>query len=229
MSLIEHTVPYKTYIKEALVEALRAVFNDHVDDLLRRSKVTIEYPTNESLYPAVIVRYFERDIKNAGVGHYEIINIDGLDWKFKHYLYTGDIELAIHALSSLDRDLIADTLIQTLGMGDLTSYTQNFFDRIYAASHTRPQAIYNYITLNTDTVSGFGETQNLAPWEPEDTYVYQTSYRVGISGEFYSLPPEEGHDVGYIEKVDQYPYQQDLEDIPTGADDPAIWVPPLDD
>ena len=228
MPLNEQTVPYKTYVKRSLVEALRQVFVGHVDDLLKHTKVTIEYPTSEANYPAVIVRFFERDIKNAGIGHTEVLPVEGVNWKFQHYLYSGDIEFAVHALSSLDRDLIADTLIQTLGMGTLTEYTRNFFDRIYDANATRPEALYNFINLNTDTISGFGETQNLAPWDPEDTYVYQTNYRCGISGEFYSLPPALGEEVGLVEEVNQYPYVGGLEGIPTGADDPSEWQPPLD-
>jgi hypothetical protein len=229
MPLSEKTIPYKTFIKQSLVEALHKVFDDHVDDLLKKTKVTIEYPTSEAAYPAIIIRFFERDIKNAGVGHSEILSIDNVHWKFKHYLYSGDIEFSIHALSSLDRDLIADSLIQTLGMGDLTSYTEPFFKRIYNSNATHPKALFNFINLNTDTISGFGETQNKAPWDPEDVYVYQTNYRCGIYGEFYSLPPAPGQEVGFVEEVDQYPYLQDLEDVPNPhPEDPAEWQPPFD-
>lgn len=227
MPLAEKTVPYKTWIKQSLVEALREVFDGHVDELIGRTNVTIEFPTEKAKYPAIIVRFFERDIHNAGVGHEEVLTINGADFRFKHYLYTGDIEFAIHALSSLDRDLISDSLVQTLGMGDLTEYTNRFFQRIYdAESTTYPKATYNYINLNTDRVSGFGETQTPAPWMPEDVLVYQTSYRVGISGEFYSLPPVDQDALGYVEEVDQYPYLEDIEPIPDGADDPAPWQPP---
>lgn len=226
----EKTIPYKTYIKESVVQALRNVFNAHVDDLLRRTHVTIEYPNEQAAYPAIIVRFFERDIHNAGIGHYEIIPVNGNDFRFKHYFYTGDIEFAIHALSSYDRDLIADSLVQTLGMGDLTEYTNRFFTKIYDDDPQEvPAAEYNYINLNTDVISGFGETQAPAAWLAEDTLVYQTSYRIGIAGEFYSLPPDDTGAVGYVEEVDQYPYIEDIEDIPTGNEaDPAIWVPPLE-
>lgn len=230
--MVEKTVPYKTWVKRSLVEALREVFDDHPDVIVGRSNVTVEYPTEEARYPAIIVRFFERDINNAGVGHEEIITLDGNDYRFKHYLYTGDIEFAIHALSSLDRDLISDALVQTLTMGDLTAYTQRFFERIYNAEFDMyPKAEYNYINLNSDHISGFGETQTPAPWQPEDVLVYQTSYRIGIFGEFYSLPPENQDGLGYVEEVDEYPYVKDIESLPTGADDPAVWQPssPLDE
>lgn len=224
--LTEKTVPYKTYIKRSIVEALREVFDGHVDELIGKTRVTIEYPTEKASYPSIIVRFFERDIHNAGVGHDEILTVNGADFRFKHYLYTGDIEFAIHALSSYDRDLLSDSLIQTLGMGDLTAYTNRFFERIYEADlATYPKAEYNYINLNTDRISGFGETQTPAPWQPEDVLVYQTSYRIGVFGEFYSLPPVTGDGLGYVEHVDQYPYLTDIDPVPEGADDPAIWLP----
>jgi hypothetical protein len=227
MLLSEKTVPYKTYVKQSLVEGLRQVFNGHVDDLLRATNTTIEFPNEEAKYPAIIVRFFEREIHNAGVGHYETLEINGLDYKFKHYFYTGDIEFAIHALSSLDRDLISDSLIQTIGMGDLTEYTNRLFERIYETDETEhPKAAYNYINLNTDSVAGFGETQVPAPWLPEDVLVYQTSYRVGIAGGFYSLPPADQAALGYIEQVDDYPYIKDLEEIPEGdPTDDGEWKP----
>lgn len=224
MPQIEKTVPYKTYIKTAIVEALRGVFDAHVDEGLRSTKVTIEYPNDKARYPAIIVRFFEREISNAGVGHTEILTIDGNDFRFKHYFYSGDVEFAIHALSSYDRDLISDTLVQTIAMGDLLGYTKNFLNRINASDFTEtPKAEYNYININTDRIQGFGETQTPAPWLPEDVLVYQTSYRCEVKGEFYSLPPTPGEAVGYVEEVDSYPYVEDLEPVPDGADDPAEW------
>jgi hypothetical protein len=233
--LPETTIRYKTYLKRALVEALRQVFANHPDSQLHRTKVSIDYPTSENLYPTVIVRFYEREIRNAGVGHVEyLVRVDDNDEptlltdKFRHYLYSGDIEFAVYALSSKDRDLIADTLVQTLAMPDMASYTNNFFNRLYHPPQDNDDyddARYNFVNLNTDLISGFGETQTQQPWLSEDNLQYQTSYRVGIYGEFYSLPPIDS-DVwgGVVERVDLYPYIEDLEEVPTGADDPSEWI-----
>src|SRR4051812_31881558 len=122
--LPEQTIRYKTYVKTALVEALRSVFSNHPDSLLQRTKVSIDYPTSENKYPTVLVRFFEGKITNAGVGHVESLLREGtaIYDKYRHYLYHGDIEFAVYALSSKDRDLIADTLVQTIGMGDMATY-----------------------------------------------------------------------------------------------------------
>src|SRR4051794_20431433 len=128
--LPEQTIRYKTHVKTSLVQALRQVFANHPDSILRSTKVTIDYPTSENMYPTVIVRFYERQVKNAGVGHVEYLFREGETRKdkFRHYLYDGDIEFAIYALSSKDRDLISDTLIQTLAMADMASYTNRFWE-----------------------------------------------------------------------------------------------------
>jgi hypothetical protein len=208
------TIRYKQYVKEALLEALRAVFASHPDTILRRTSVDIDFPMDEALYPAVVVRFYERSIRNAGIGHSEFLpEIDpdtgdptGLYIKYKHYLYSGDIEFAIYALSSLDRDLVADTVVQVLTMGDLEPYSDQFLNRIYQADAVQePSSVDHMINLNTDEIMGFGETQDLAPWGAEDVMIYSTSYRIGIFGEFYSrTPPNTIY--GVVEKVETYPY-----------------------
>src|SRR3954466_1293644 len=133
----EKTISYKTYVKRALVEALRDVFAHHVDEALKETRVNIDYPRSEADYPTVIVLFFERQISNAGLAHVERLALNNPDgtpagnFKFQHYLYKGDLEFAVSGLSSLDRDLIADTLVQTLVFGHLAEYTNRFFRRIY--------------------------------------------------------------------------------------------------
>jgi hypothetical protein len=226
--LPERTVPYKSWVKSSLVEAFRPVFANHPDEKLRRTKVSIDYPTSELQYPSVVIRFYEREIKNAGVGHVEFILMEEEDpffVKFRHYLYDGDIELAIFALSSFDRDLISDTIVQTFAMHDMASYTESFWNRIYHG--TDPKAAWNYVNLNTDRILGFGESQTPQPWLSEDQLVYQSSYRIAIYGEFYNLPPDNLPPAGLISKVNVYPYLQG-EPVPNGTDDPAPWDMPTD-
>lgn len=224
----QQTIKYKTYIKTALVESLRDVFSNHVDTLLSKTHVTIDYPRDEAKYPAVIVRFFEREISGAGIAHTEMIPIYTGDtyegtFKFKHYIYKGDVEFAVYALSSLDRDLIADTLVQTIAFGELTGYTNRFFNRIYTDDENRyPDSVWHNIHINTDKIQGFGETQQPTPWASEDDLIYQTSYRSAVFGDFYSLPPD--LPVGLIERVTPYPYIAGVEDVPTGdVNDGAAW------
>jgi hypothetical protein len=212
--LPEKTIKYKTYIKTALVEALRPVFENHVDEKLQETKVTIDFPKEQQQFPSVVVRFYENEIKNAGVGHEEVLqDANGKAWKFKHYLYTGDVELTIYALSSLDRDLIADTIVQTIAMGDLSTYTNNFFNRIYPPDpEAIPDSAGHFININSDRISGINETTNKVPWNSEDDLVYNMAYRVNVLGEFYSLPPEIPLD--YVSQVFAYPYIGGIEPVP---------------
>lgn len=222
------TIRYKQYVKEALVEALRAVFAVHPDPILRDTKVSIDFPMTENKYPAVVVRFYERQIKNIGVAHVEvgeILDENGLGTnrfrKYRHYLYNGDIEFAVYGLSSYDRDLIADSLVQLLSMGDTEDYTDLFLNRIYYADpNSEPYSLDHFINLNTDEISGFGETQIPAPWQSEDVLVYQTAYRLGIFGEFYSRSPVV-NDFGTVSAVDPFPYLEDMGEEAPEPNDPG--------
>lgn len=210
----ETTIRYKTYLKRSLVSAMKTVFRNHPDELLQRTKVTIESPTSEIDFPAIVVRFFERDFYNAGVGHIEKVIVDGHGYHFKHYLYSGDIEFAVYCLSSLDRDLVSDSIIQTLTMGELEAYTDPFAKRIYPSSEEVRDSDLHFMNLNTDRIQGFGESQVPVPWAAEDDIVYMTSYRIGVFGECYSLPPGLSYEL--VERVIRYPYLQDAEAVPQG-------------
>lgn len=209
--LPEKTIKYKTYIKTALVESLKPVFNNHLDKNLQPTKVSIDLPKERQSFPSLVVRFYEKEIKNGGVGHIEhFVDKNDKAWKFKHYFYTGDVEFAIYSLSSLDRDLVSDTLVQTISMGDLAEYTNQFFSRIYPENlDAVPDSIGHYININSDQIQGFGETQTATPWNAEDDFVYTISYRVNVFGEFYSLPQDAPYE--FVKDVFTYPYIEGVE------------------
>lgn len=236
--LPQQTITYKTYLKTAVTEAFRAVFQHHIDDLLAKTNVTIDFPRKESDYPCLLIRFYEREINNMGVGHIEHIQVDGPDgqpldseggvFDFKHYLYKGDIEYAIYGLSSLDRDLVADSVVQTLGMGSLEEYTNRFFERIYPDERRAeyPDSIWHMININTDLIKPVSENQEATPWLSEDDLIYRGGYRTPVFGEFYSVPPDLPKQ--YVEKVLQFPYIGGLEEIPKGnVEDESFWQPPI--
>lgn len=236
--LPEYTIKYKTYVKTALVEALRGVFQNHKDKLIARTKVTLDYPREDAELPAVIVRFHERDIRNMGVGHEEHISVTKPDgtpdpasgvYRFAHSLYHADVEYAILALSSYDRDLVSDTIVQTVMMGRLEAYTNRFFERIYPDEREAqyPDSIWHYININSDLLNGSGETQAPVPWESEDDLIYETSYRTQAMGEFYSVPPELPKE--YVSNVLLFPYIGGLEAIPKGESATNLWQPPFEE
>jgi hypothetical protein len=229
----QRTIAYKTYIKQALVEGLRSAIAAHPDTILSGTTVGIDFSFEEVDYPSIVVRYYPRDNQASGVGHVEqrYDPVGGLWYKYRRRIYHGDIEFAIYALSSLDRDLISDSLTQILGMGDVTAWTWQFHKRIYdpadwSTEHNTTIGntyLYNFLNLNTDIITELPEGQAPAPWQPEDVLLYQGGSRIPVMGEILSIPP----DVGWttIQSVVAYPYIAGLEPVPTGADDPAIWIP----
>jgi len=226
----EKTIHYKTSIKRSMVESIRAVFSVHPDKLLSTTKVTIEHPQDKSKYPSVVVRFFESEIKNMGLGHMETLPVTDSNGvvkykKFKHYMYKGEVEFGIYALSSLDCDLIADTIVQTLAMGDMQDFTNGFFKRIYESPYEEGK--YNFININTDVIEGTGEQTSPAPWDPDTQMIYQAGYRCGVGGEFYSLEdPNRTFEI--IEQINQFPYAKGIEPVPEGTvGDPAKWQPNL--
>lgn len=202
-------IKYSTYLKRALVEALKPVFVNHPDDMLRDTKITVEYPFSEARFPSVVISFYERQIKNAGVAHYEYFKDEselGRYQRYKHILYSGDVQFAVYALSSEERDIIGDTVVQTLLMAPVEVYTNRFLERIYNPDlTTEPDAEGHMVNVNTDDIQGMGESVAPAPWQPEDVLVYQKAYRVAITGEVYSrtLPVT---NYGLVERVDIFPY-----------------------
>lgn len=242
MSLVQQTVRYRTYLKESIVEALRPVFANHPDQFMRNVKVTVDLPRSEAKYPAVVIRYNERYVRNIGVGHHEWIQVTPeeaepvLYQRFKHFLYGGDIELSIYALTSKERDWMADAVVQTIGMADTEEYTRAFYQRFYGVDiEDEPQGRYHFISLQTDEISSTGDQESLAPWETEDRLVYSTAYRVGVLGQFYSRLLPIPTPAGVVEAIEIYPWIPDLEEEPdpkhsatyTGPDepeDPSPWL-----
>ncbi|WP_028058423.1 hypothetical protein [Candidatus Solirubrobacter pratensis] len=237
--LPEKTVKYKTFLKSSVQDGLARVFANHPDDALRTTpvarqdgthgtegvKVTLEWPRDKDRYPCVVVRFFERDIQSVGVGHQEMIFVEDDDlipMRMLHNIFTGDLEFAIYALSNLDRDLMSDTVVQTLTMGTISDYTNNFFNAVYADQDNVPDARWHFIDVSKK-VSGFGETQAPVPWQSEDEQLYIVQYRAPVTGEFYSVPPE-NRSGDYVRRVPIYPWIEDLETEPTGATDTGEWV-----
>lgn len=235
--LPQKTIAYKTYLKTALVNAIKVVYDNHPDEQIRTKYdssgnriggtfVTIEFPTDERDYPTLLVRYIERSVENAGVGHLEYIEnptTKGVD-VYKHTFYRGVAQFDIFALSSLDRDLVSDSLVQILRLPEMETYTNQFFNEIFNTEIANPNL--NYININTDNITGTGDSTAPQPWLSENQLVYQTGYRADIFGEFYSLP-QNNAPIGYIEHVNVYPYISELgQTVPSGYVSPGLYPYP---
>lgn len=228
------TVQYKTFVKRALVESIQDGFANNLDPTIQTAKVAIDFTEDDFTLPAIIIKFYESQIPNAGVGHFEWlpypITADPTDpstnfIEYQHRMYKGDIEFEIFGESSADRDIISDALVEMLSMNEVSTSGQQFTQRFYWDFQNTPYGIWHYPTLNLDMITGMGEQTTLAPWNPEDQLVYQTSYRVPIFGEFYSYTPPQQTAYGPITEVDVYMWPTDIYGDPVDPTLPAPTTP----
>lgn len=217
----QQTIHYLAFVKTAVVYGLRGVFENHPDENLRQAKVTLEFPTDSAHFPAVVVRFNERQIRNVGISHEELI--DGT--RYAHYWYAGELVFEVHALDPKTADYLSNTLVQTISVGYLETWTNQFFHQIYEMVESEnPDTQYNSLTINSDVINPRGNGKEPAPWQSEDGFIYKNSYGVDCMGEYYSVPQNPGVDT-IIESVNVYPYSTLFgETPPPGVDDPAPWI-----
>lgn len=220
------TLQYTTFIKRALVESLRAAFKDHPAKMVANTFVGVDFGHQRFSLPAVIVKFYERDIPNIGVGHFEYLPspddpnpaVPTEFIKYYHRMYKGDVSFEIWGMASPDRDVVRDAVVEVLSMTDTTTGGYAFVERLYNTLNATPYGLWHFPVLNLDKITGYGENQQIAPWSPEDMLVYTASYRVPIFGEFYSNTPTAPAGVGLLQEVDVYPYIPGIDPTPSNAD-----------
>jgi len=228
------TLQYSTFIKGAVMEALQEAFAIHPDPTVQKTFVGLDFAHKQFSLPALIVKWYEREIKNAGVGHEEWLpspydpNPDAPTYfdKYYHRIYTGDFSFDIWGMSSVDRDLVRDALVEILTMTDITVPGDTFIQRLYYQLNTTPYGLWHFPFLNTDLLNGYGEKTQAAPWGSEDGLVYQVNYRIPVMGEFYSKPPSQpGTSLQMVSQVDVYPYIEGTDPLPSAnPDSPTVQI-----
>ena len=180
----EITTPilYKLEVKRAIVRTLREIFNaDYPESILRNVWVSIEYPQAPEQFPAIIVSFLEGPIRSAGVGHFETYD----DITFKRFQFTGTIRLEILAETSLDRDIIADHLVNLVLFSPTALETSPFLPDITL----NPSGVK--IDIVSDALNPEPESVDAGlPWGLTDQRVYRGAYSFQIFGEVLSTGVE---------------------------------------
>lgn len=227
----QQTLEYSTFIKRALRESLAAAFASHPSETVSNTRVALDFGRGRWTLPGVIIKFLERRLPNAGVGHVEYgisptdPNPDSpTEWiKYYHRFYEGDVSFDIYAASAVDRDVVRDALVEVLAMTDTTVAGSNFINRFYNELNATPYGLWHFPVLMLDNLTGYGENHTRAPWGGEDALVYQVTYRVPVFGEFYSNTPTSPSSLGILEYVDVYPWIDGTD--PSPADNPDT-IPP---
>ena len=208
----EPAVQYKRLVKRTAVSALRTVFSaEYPDPQLVDLFVSTTNPIKREHFPAIVIRFNEGVVRNAGISHQETItNKDDLVQTVRHFYFEGSIQFLLYALSPLDLDILSDSLIELLAFGGLDRLMNKFFSKIYDDIEDGYQ-----FSIASDSINGGAETQSNLDWLPEDVLLYQSSYTVKCFGGFYSLL-DKGSLNDYVDEVIAYgtpSYNQQEEEL----------------
>jgi len=183
-----------TAVKTAIVEALVSGFNtintqynpnltgqfnypsDTSIDLTPNS-VTIDYPLEEVLWPAIFVQFRPTKTQWMGLNPDQFVTISGMsDYYASSQIYfEGVIDFQILAMHSEERDRLWDSVNNLV--------LQNYYSPASTAFYsTLAQNGLVGITINQGTLTSLGDTVNPGtPWSPEEL-TYEASVRVQCVG-----------------------------------------------
>jgi hypothetical protein len=188
-------------VKRAVMNALReALSGTTLDHLVNGTDVTIdmEYPIEKENYPGIWVQFSFSEIVQAGIGHEPLLRTvvteavgdqpEVVNWEpMREFQFKGRVTLTIVALTSLERDRLADAVITTLAFSRppetvMTNPSKDTkqFRQLIASLAENP---YVSITLNHDQIVPGGQSMTTGvPWD-EEIPGYEDTYSFDILGQ----------------------------------------------
>lgn len=182
-------------VKRAVILALReSITGTTLNGLINGSDVTVdmEYPIKKEHYPGVWVNFSFTQMVNAGMGHEVISKVVGEDnsvnWEpIREFQFKGRVSLTIVALTSLERDRLADAISSMLMFARPPEYvitkvnedTKQFRSLITSLANNP----YISMTFNHDEVIPGGQSMTPGvPWD-EELPGYEDTYSFDILGQ----------------------------------------------
>jgi hypothetical protein len=178
--------------KRAIVMGVRDAFEQSTMGSVmgtgEKFNVDIEYPTDITEFPGVWVQFQISKLTRAGIGMETWVQTDGNWSAIVQWIFEGSITLACAALSSKDRDRLADTVIAQLAFSRppnpvITNPAKDAkqFRGLITSLNNNP---YIAITLNNDMINGGGQTvSGGTPWA-QNILLYEDNYTVTCQGQF---------------------------------------------
>lgn len=176
-------IAYKTNIKRAVVNALRAVFDsDYPDQFgqLDNINVTNQWPDKPEQYPSIIVNFQETpgSLKSMGIGHFE--HVLGGPNTYRRWQFEGDVQLIVAAETSLARDYFSDHIVHLLAFGQTSIFTNVFLPALMENRGLDIQIMHDTLVAGGDNV------ENGADWGLDDFRIYTAAYSFHVFGTFTS-------------------------------------------
>ena len=195
-------------VKTGVINALRATFVDSPFSNDTKSSeptlhVDMEYPVAETSYPGIWVQFSTQKLEPSGIGHQtEAVDDDGnVTGLIRQWYYEGRVSLLVVALTSLERDRIADSILTEFafqGAEEIRGVDSPSRFREMIESYP-----YVSIMVNSDSLTPGGQSVTVGtPWGP-DILVYEDSYSFNIIGEFQQVRDVAGAVV--LRRIDVYP------------------------
>lgn len=172
--------------KTLFVEALKSVFTRNFPDpRFRDIWVGMDFPIEETSYPGIWVDFNPTSaLQAAGIGHQEyIVGEDGIERLGTRWRFGGNVEMTVGAMTSLERDDLADALVEMIAFGS-ESPRLSAFRRMLEVND-----LMN-ISMQWDQFSLIGKAETPGtPWGTAD-YVYEITLTMDCQGSFVSDPAE---------------------------------------
>lgn len=183
-------------VKRAVVSGLRKSFNDSSTALSDSNlTITLEYPMEKKNYPAIWVQFSFTSLKDQGVGHQEQLIIDDKKSVVRQWTFKGTVTVTIMALSSMERDRIADKFINIYAFANIPTQEQSFYDNPeFDFLQELHQSDFVLMAVKSGMLEPGGQAAIPGtPFDPE-AIVYEDNYSFHIEGEFQSVyTPDKGH------------------------------------
>lgn len=203
-------------IKKAVVSALReAVSNTSLSFPTEGTQVHIEleYPMTEEQYPGIWIQFATTRLQRMGISQELWIKDPETDnWNaVQEWQVQGRVTMTVLALSNLERDRIADSLITMFAFSRtpepvITKPRENInkYRQFITALDQNP---YVAITVNTDILTGGGQSVNVGvPWQP-DILAYTDAYSFDVVGNFNYVFNQDG--TYSLSRIEHYPATQE--------------------
>ena len=217
-------------IKKSVVSALReAITNTSLSFPTKGTQVHIEleYPMAEEQYPGIWVQFATTRLQRMGMAQEFWVRREDGEWNaIQEWQVQGRVTLTVLALSNLERDRIADSLITLFAFSRTPepvitkpNKNTNKYRQFITALDENP---YVAMTVNSDVLTGGGQSVNVGvPWQP-DILAYTDAYSFDMVGNFNYVFNNDGtYSLARIERYDALQYDGfDLNSTVAGGDWP---------
>lgn len=165
-----------TPTKKLIIQALRATFTSmYPNTKLASMNIDMEYPYLVEHYPGIWVRFSPTKLQASGLDPTQSTSSE----IFSVWYYEGIVSLTIIALTSLERDLISDGVIEAYAFATQMPSVSPFYATIQSSDLTN-------MTLQSDIITPGGQTESVGtPWD-DDKIAYEDRYSFQVVGQVRS-------------------------------------------